>query len=56
MKIGRWGVPLVAFALVCVIGVPAAQAVPTNVRRAALADAHPEVRCAAVRACATTRS
>src|SRR6266581_361499 len=32
MKIGRWGVPLVAFALVCVIGVPAAQAVPTNVR------------------------
>jgi hypothetical protein len=32
MKIGRWGVPLVAFALLCVMGVPAAQAGPANAR------------------------
>ncbi len=32
MKIGRWGVLLVAFALLCVMGVPAAQAGPANVR------------------------
>jgi hypothetical protein len=32
MKIGRWGAPLVVCALVCVMGVPAAQADPANVR------------------------
>jgi hypothetical protein len=32
MKIGRWGVMLVALALICVAGVPAAQAGPANAR------------------------
>jgi hypothetical protein len=32
MKMGRWGVTLVALALICVAGVPGAQAGPANVR------------------------
>src|SRR4051794_40966540 len=32
MKIGRWGVTLLAFTFVCAAGVPAAQAGPANAR------------------------